>query len=682
MNAMWNPSLKIGIVVAQAFLPVLLHAQQPVAPTAEQAGTVRGDNIGNYNITQSFETGYRWSLTGGDLGMYRSVVNYGNGIRLLGSNLTVNSKEGHGHYFDEILLNTIGLGNDPYQAAILRIQKNRLYRYDMTWRLNAYYSPGLTVAGGTHLRNTSRRVQDHDLTLLPQSHYRLRVGYSRNTEDGPALSTAQEFDVNGFGLPVFNNVRRNWTEYRLGADLEFHGFQFAVTHRWDYFKDDSGYSLVPGTASPSASDRTSLTDFVRGEPVHGANPGWLGNLFTKHQRWGANARMTYVSGRRDFIEDEIVSGSSSIGNPITRAVVVGGKARRPVLAGDLGINLFPTERFTVVNNFSITNNRIDGNSTYSEFITGLNLGTTIYFRSLGIRTVTNSTDVQYRARPWIGFYAGYRFSDRRIRTVDTFSFQEFGGSADTSSYTVSNSLHSGIAGVRIRPWKPFSINLEGEVGRADAPLTPIADRNYHAINGRAEYRLRRVQLSTSYRQAYNLNSSAPLTAFSSHSRNYSANASWTPKDGFSFDASYMKLHLDTQSGIAFFASPGNRPQLQSGFQSLFDSNVHAANVAAHFMLRKRADLYVGYSITKDIGDGRAAAVPASVTDPVQTLLTSVQVFPLTYQSPLARLSIRISPKVRWNAGWQYYGYGEEFHVFGFNQNYHAHTGYTSVLWAF
>ena len=55
---------------------------------------------------------------GGNLGKYRSDVNYGNGIRLLGSSLTVNSRDGHGGLFDEIVLTTLGLGNDPYQSAV------------------------------------------------------------------------------------------------------------------------------------------------------------------------------------------------------------------------------------------------------------------------------------------------------------------------------------------------------------------------------------------------------------------------------------------------------------------------------------------------------------------------------------------------------------------------------------
>ena len=122
----------------------------------------------------------------------------------------------------------MGLGNDPYQSAILRIQKNQLYRYDMTWRLNDYYNPGLTVAGGLHLMDTVRRLQDHELTLFPQSKYRLRVGYSRNTQDGPALSTSLEFGQQQHaqhGLPVFANLRRQWNEYRAGRRRGGRGLQ-------------------------------------------------------------------------------------------------------------------------------------------------------------------------------------------------------------------------------------------------------------------------------------------------------------------------------------------------------------------------------------------------------------------------------------------------------------------------
>jgi hypothetical protein len=139
------------------------------------------------------------------------------------------------------------------------------------------------------------------------------------------------------------------------------------------------------------------------------------------------------------------------------------------------------------------------------------------------------------------------------------------------------------------------------------------------------------------------------------------------------------------SGIAYFAGTG-RTTLQNG-NSLYLSNVHAANFGARLAVAKRADVYVGYTITKDTGDGRA--VVATVPDPASggvspavALFAGVQTFPLSYQSPLGRVSVRITPKLRWNAGWQFYNYHEQFGLLGYYQNFHANTGYTSVSWAF
>src|SRR5579884_3282173 len=142
------------IAVALATAP---FAQQTVAPTPEQVGTTRGDNWDGYNIVNSFEVGYRFNAVGGDMDSYRSTVNYGNGIRLLGSSLEIHAREGHGHYFDDLTLTTQGLGNDPYESAVLRIAKNRLYRYDLIWRENDYFNPGLRTGGGggQHLLDTS-----------------------------------------------------------------------------------------------------------------------------------------------------------------------------------------------------------------------------------------------------------------------------------------------------------------------------------------------------------------------------------------------------------------------------------------------------------------------------------------------------------------------------------------------
>ena len=658
-----------------------VHAQQVVAPTTETVGSARGIDWGQYNITQSYEAGYRFHLVGGNEGQYRSIANYGNGLRLFGANIGLESKDGHGHYFDEVLLNTNGLGSDPYESASLRVQKNGLYRYDMSWRLSNYFNPGLTTAAGTHLENTGRRLQDHDLTLLPQSHFQVHLGYSRNAEDGPALSTAQEFNNAGSAYPLFTDVRRRWNEYRAGFDADVAGFKLTVLHRWDYYKDDTPASYFSGAGVGTGTSAGTVQQFLSSQPVHGRSPGWLGNLHTRRKLWGMNARLTYVSGHNDFALAETGSGLAAGGGTASRQIAVGGDASRPALASDLSISYFPTDKLTFVNNTSISNNRIDGQSSYTEVLNGSNSGNTIYLRFLGIRTITNTAEVNYQANPWFGVYGAWRYADRQVRTIEGFDLPAFANSASSQAYEVSNQMQSGYVGLRVNPWKPFTINLEGELGRTNNPLTSVSEKNFSNLKGRAQYRTKKVQLSTAFREAYNFNSSFSL--FSSHSRSYTASAVWTLKNWFALDASYNKLHTDGSSFLAFYAGAiGGRSTLQARYRSIYISNIHSVNLGVRFSVAKRADIFAGYNLTRDTGDGRASAVAVGVTDPIPSLLSSVQTFPLIYESPLLRVSVRVSDKLRWNAGLQFYDYAEKFGLFSYSQNFHAHTGYTSLLWTF
>jgi len=683
-------------------LAAALRAQQTVAPAPELVSAPEAA-WGNYSVANSFETGYRFSLVDGSVDNYRSTVNYGNGIRLFAGSLALSSQDGHGRYFDNLLITTQGLGNDPYQAVTLRVDKTGLYRYDMTWRLNDYFNPGVITADPAHPRDTERRLQDHELLLLPQSRLKFRLGYSRNKEDGPAVIAVQ-----GVGggeqsvLPLFTDVRRDWNEYRVGADIDFLGFRFSAMHRWSYYKDDTPYAgLLAGS---------SVTQFNRSEPYHGSNPAWLGNLTTNRRYWALNARMTYVAGARDFLLNESSTAPGRNGVPAQNQILVGGNASRPFTAGDAAISVFPTDRLTFVNNTAVDSNRIDGNAVITQFNFVNAARTSLNFNYLGVFTVSNASNLQYRLTDWFSLYGGFQYSNRLVSTVSSLTAPGFfpggpggpgggapgggapggpggapGGTGQVRTVTTSdeqkNQQRAGTLGLRIQPFKPVTINLDGEVARNDHPFLPVSDRDYHTIGGRIDYRVKKLDLSTSYRQLYNVNSPGPVTIYSSHSRTFTANAAWTWRSRFSFNASYVKLHLDTAGGIAFFAGTGNRLQLQSGYQSVYVSNVHSGYVGSRIVLSKRADLYLGYNVTRDAGDGRGVPVLPGDTG-AQAVLDSVQTFPLSYQTPLARFTLALGPKLRWNAGWQYYHYRQDFALVSIIQNYHANTGYTSIQWSF
>ena len=288
-------------------------AQPVIAPGGERIGPPRGQDVDGYNIVQSFETGYRFHTVGGNEGRYRSDVNFRNGLRLLGSSLSIHSKEGHGRYFDELLLNTQGLGNDPYQISNLRIQKNRLYRYDFIWRQNAYYNPALPIAGGQHFLDTTRTLQDHSFTLFPQSSFKLFAGYSRNGQGGPGLSTVNLFDIRGDEFPLFRNVRRLQNEFRVGADITVARVRLSFLRGWEFFKDDTERLGTVGRQG-NPEDLTILSSFHRAEPYHGTTKNWHVNMVTERSEWWtASGRFTYAEGRRDFIFDETALGADRFG---------------------------------------------------------------------------------------------------------------------------------------------------------------------------------------------------------------------------------------------------------------------------------------------------------------------------------------------------------------------------------
>ena len=169
------------------------------------------------------------------------------------------------------------------------------------------------------------------------------------------------------------------------------------------------------------------------------------------------------------------------------------------------------------------------------------------------------------------------------------------------SHHAGQHLQEGSLGFRFHPIKPLTILADGEFGRNNQPYTPISDKNYQTFRARAEYKQKTFRVGANAKTDYN-NNSITLTSFASRSRNYGADFSWTPKEWFAIDASYNKLHLNTTGRLVLL-----RERRASELTSIYISNIHAGNLGARFALGKRADVYVGYTHTQDVGDGRSTA---------------------------------------------------------------------------
>ena len=688
-----NRTILFVLLVAAGF------AQQPVAPSPDTVGRSRGEDRGEYNVVHSFETGYRFHSVGGNHTRYRSDVNFGNGIRLLGSNLLVNSKEGHGRLFDEIVLNTQGLGNDPYESANLRVQHNKFYRYDLLWRLADYENPGLAGTAGGHYLSTRRKWQDHDLTLLPGSRFQLFLGYSRNAQEGTGLSSIQLFDARGDEFPLLAQVNRRQREYRLGTEIRLLGLRLNVHRGWERYEERVPLSLPSPSEGAFADDFTTLQSFRRTEPYQGSTPYWRGSLFTERKDWiSVNGRFSYAGGRRDFTFDEASAGTNRLGNNVTRQVVVTGRGSRPVSSGALTLAVFPNQRVTLTNHTAFHQVKMNGDAVYAEINNSGQPLNYLRFQGLDIRSIVNTSDANVRLSKWFGVFAGYHYSTRRVRSTEGQLFPDATGA--TTIYSQNNRVQSGLAGIRLQASKAFSVLFDAEIGRASRPFLPVSERNYHGLSARAQYRTKTLTASVAARALYNTN---PLTFFthSARSRNYTADLTWTPNTKLALDGGYARVHLDTLTGIAYFAG-----SLVGRDRSLYISNIHSVNGGIRVAVSERVNLWAGYSRVQDTGDGRATAITVDESAAAASSLNmfrGAQTFPLAYQSPQGRLSVKLHEKLRWNAGYQGYHYREEFPGFcrmapavglapaaptgeraacPVSGNYRAHTGYTSVIWSF
>jgi len=240
----------------------LKFAGSVAAQTAPQQPT-QGVDSGNYNIRQTIEFGYRSTDVNGNQANYGTFVDLQSGVRLFEQSLDMRSLNHDGLLFDSLSMYNFGYGGDPDNLTRLRIGKNKWYDFRGTFRRDKYpwnYNllpnplnpassvPAVPITNSLHSLYLVRRMSDFDLTLLPQSRVRFRVGYTRNIQEGPSFTSfggATLVDPpTGFGTQtqLFQNWKTTLNAYRFGVDFEIlpkttiHYDQFL-----QYFKQDTSY---------------------------------------------------------------------------------------------------------------------------------------------------------------------------------------------------------------------------------------------------------------------------------------------------------------------------------------------------------------------------------------------------------------------------------------------------------
>jgi len=437
--------LRVHAIPSVIFIVALFLSSAARAQAQDDSGESKGINSGDYNIHQTIEFGYRSSNINGNLNTYDTFENLGSGLRLFDFDFEMHSLDHNGPFFDDLTFSNFGYGGDPNDVSRLRIQKNKWYDFRLMfrrdknfWDYNLFANPlnpaALNPAGslttGCYVglpttafpqgapafcsnpavaQNNSlagldlvRRMQDYDLTLLPNSRVRFRLGYSRNRDEGPG-----SFTTDGGTISAFNEIYSYTTNaFRAGVDFRvLPRTTLSFDEFLSYFKQDNAVTDNPAV-NPQNFGYVLANPTGLGTP--NGTPVDLGNI------WSTQTAEVFPCAT------PIVTGTTNTATPTCNGFLSYSQVGNPR-------DFMPTERFRMQSNY-FKNFEMSGTAGYStsnnqipDFLEAVN-GYTVRTAERGSTTggPADAKRVSVNA-DWSGVYS---ITDK-LRILDSFGYDNW-----------------------------------------------------------------------------------------------------------------------------------------------------------------------------------------------------------------------------------------------------------------
>jgi hypothetical protein len=744
-----RPSLPLVLVLVLVSSAGILSAQTPAAsPPPAPPPAPDGVTSGEYQIHSSVELGYRSVGVVGSGDMYATLVNQQTGPRFLDQTLSMQSQDHQGLLFDNLYLDSFGWGGDPNNAMRLRVDKDKWYNLQGSFRRDQSFSdfdllanplnpptstPSIPALNSPHAFDTTRRMSDIDLTLLPQSRLSFRLGYSHNNMTGPSFSSVHE-GTDALLLQPWNTTMNS---YRVGFDLKILPRTVLSYDQFlDYYKGDTdtrlasfapallsgggpvelGLSIdtannVPCAVKPPA---TSLIDstgtltnvtcsayfsYLRNQRIRTSTPterlGLRSNYFP---RVDLVASFAYSSADSNTPLNESFNGLITRTNTLAFLGTGTADAKRISDTLDLGATIHLTKRLRLIEKFYFWAYRIPENGNFSELdyscaVPPCNLLSTPLTTPTvagGTPTLTqasfnqtwkrNQTELAWDISKKAGVRIGYRYGDRVFDHFNDFL------PGDDDHFVVHE--QTALFGFWARPTHALRLNFDLEHTNYDNVIVRMAPRKESRYRFQTSYNPRPWAVLGGSLNILQDGNADSMTNYVGHNRNYGLTASLTPRETFSLDLAYNYNDVIQNALICFSDTPptgvtlpfvtnaascaANDPTNPLLANSFYTNHTHFAMATVRFQLHKRTKINAGGSITSVDG-----SVPQfNILQPLGTLQYK-------YFQPVVNLSVDLGHKLAWNTGWNYYQYNEGSFVGPTSPRYfHANSLTESLRYAF
>jgi hypothetical protein len=745
-------AIVFAVLAALASSPGMLFAQTPTAtPTPVAPAPPDGIIRGGYQIHSSIELGYRSNDVTGSNDMYDTLVNLQTGPRFLDQTLSMQSLDHQGFLFDDLYLNSFGWGGDPNNAMRLRAGKSKWYNLQSSFRRDQNFSdfnllanplnpptstPSIPVLNSPHEFDTTRRMSDVDLTLLPQSRVSFRLGYSHNNMTGPSYSSIHE-GTEALLLQPWNTTMNS---YRMGVDFRIAPRTvLSYDQFFDYYKGDTDTQLAsfapallpggapvelglsfdtankepcavmpPATSLISAGTLTNTTcngyfSYSRNQRIRTSTPTERISLRSNYfQRLDLVASFSYSDAETNTPLNEAFTGLLMRTNTLAFTGTGTADASRISDTFDLGATVHLTPHLRLIDKFYFWAYRIPQNGNFNELdyscqmppCTLLNTplitpavpgGTpTVTTSSFNQTWMRNQTELAWDISKKVGARIGYRWGDREFNHFNDFL------PGDEDHFVAIEK--TALLGLWARPIHGLRLNFDLEHTNYNAVFVRLSPRKEARYRFQTTYTPRPWAVLGGSVNILQQSNADVETQFVAHNQNYGLTASLAPRERFGLDLAYNFNSVIQNALICFNDTPPagvnlpfvnnangttsfcavNDPNNPLLANSFYTNHANFGMATIRFKFDKRTTVNAGGSIT---------SVDGSV--PQFNILQPQGSTQYKYFQPVVNLSVDLGHKLAWNSGWNYYQYGEGSFVGPTAPRYfHANSLTESLRYAF
>ncbi len=645
--------------LALTLLVTLPLLGQQTAPETGAASAAAPTPTSEPWIAGSIDLGYRFTSVGGDNDVYRSIVNLGQGPRLLGLDFTIVDPKTR--LFDRLDVRATDWGGDPYNTLHVDAAKRGIYNFNFDYRDIAYFNllpsfadpllgTGLVLDEDSYF--SRRRMSDLQLDLFPGHRIMPYLAYGRDSGGGTGITTF-ESDVNQY--PVADRIFDKTDNYRGGVRLEFDRWHMTLEQGGTTLRDDQeAYDSTVSYGNnyqPYFGQTLNLNQLAQAYAIRGDSVYTKGLLSANPFSWlDVSGQFLYSLPNTSVNYTQLDTGNLVLQQAIlfyTGEQALGFAAgKQPHTSASLGFELRPVKRVRIVESWNTDRMHTSAAGLFTDMIlqpvSAIQTTATTLTSLLAVNYNQERVDVLVDLTRRLTLRGGYRYDWGDAQTGDML----IAGPGQESSQLRQQ---AGLAGFNFRATRKLSGNLDFEGAETSHAYFRTSLYNYQKMRARARYQVgATLALQASFSLLNNQNPT-PGINYSFLSRQNSLSASWTPSKHISILGEYTRSTL--RSNIGYL-----EPETLGPETSLYVDNAHNASLLVDLVLPGNAKLAPHLSFGG-------------------SLFLSSGSRPTAYYQPLARLSLPLRKGLAWKSEYRYYGYNETFYQY---EGFRAHLFQTGV----